>query len=57
MNKIISWLPNRLCEPSTWCAVGGAVSVVGLCIGIDCMVYVGLGGAAIAFVLKEKDVF
>tara|TARA_R110000751_G_scaffold160752_1_gene266403 strand:+ start:160 stop:333 length:174 start_codon:yes stop_codon:yes gene_type:complete len=57
MKKMISWLPNRLCEPSTWCAVGGAVSVVGLFIGMDWMVYVGLAGAAVAFVLKEKDVF
>ena len=57
MNEMISWLPNRLCEPSTWCAVGGAVSVVGLFIDINWMVYAGLAGAAIAFVLKEKDVF
>tara|TARA_R100001086_G_scaffold42994_1_gene18985 strand:+ start:271 stop:447 length:177 start_codon:yes stop_codon:yes gene_type:complete len=57
MNKMINWFPNRLCEPSTWCAIGGAVSIVGLFIGMDWMVYVGLAGAAIAFMLKEKDVF
>jgi len=57
VNGMLNWLLNRLCEPSTWCAIGGTVSIVGLFIGMDVMVYIGLAGAAIAFVLKEKDVF
>jgi hypothetical protein len=57
MTKFISWWGHRLSEPSTWCALAIGMSVVGLSISQPILVYVGIIGAVLAFVLKEKGVY
>ena len=57
MTKFISWWGHRLSEPSTWCALAIGTSVIGLLIGQPIFVYIGIIGAVLAFVLKEKGVY
>ena len=57
MKKFISWWGHRLSEPSTWCALAIGAGVAGLFIGQPALVYAGIIGAILAFVLKEKGVY
>ena len=57
MTKFISWWGHRLSEPSTWCALAIGASVIGLFIGVPLLVYGGIAGAILAFILKEKGVY
>jgi hypothetical protein len=52
----IDWVMSRMKEPSSYAAAGGAVVGTGVLISQPILIIVGIVGAAIGFVLKEKGI-
>ena len=53
---MIKWIKDRVSEPSSYAAVGVAVMGVGVVINQPILVFIGIAGGVIGFVLKEKGV-
>ena len=54
--KMVKWIKDRICEPSSYAAVGVGVMGVGMIIGQPILIWVGIAGGAAGFILKEKGV-
>jgi len=53
---MIKWIKDRVSEPSSYAAVGVAVMGVGVVINQPILIFIGIAGGVIGFVLKEKGV-
>jgi len=53
---MMKWIKGRISEPSSYAAVGVAVMGVGVVINQPILIFVGIAGGVIGFVLKEKGV-
>ena len=54
MVKIFDWIAGRICEPSSWAAVGvGLVGVAVMC-DIPFLLPVGIAVAGAAVIIREK---
>jgi hypothetical protein len=53
---MIKWITDRICEPSSYAAIGVGVMGLGTIIDQPLLVWVGIVGGVIGFVLKEKGV-
>jgi|TARA_R110001583_G_scaffold86259_4_gene225541 hypothetical protein len=53
---MVKWIKDRICEPSSYAAVGVGVMGVGMIIGQPILIWVGIAGGAAGFILKEKGV-
>ena len=53
---MMNWVKDRISEPSSYAAVGVAVMGVGVVINQPILIFVGIAGGVIGFVLKEKGV-
>jgi hypothetical protein len=54
--KMVKWIKDRICEPSSYAAVGVGVMGIGMIIGQPILIWVGVVGGAVGFILKEKGV-
>ena len=52
----MNWIVSRMKEPSSYCAIGGAVVGIGVLVGQPIVIVVGIVGGAVGFMLKEKGV-
>lgn len=53
---IMKWVKERVSEPSSYAAVGVAVMGVGMIFNIQILIYVGIVGGVLGFLLKERGV-
>lgn len=51
-----AWISERLSEPSSYAAVGLGVLGVGVILNQPILIYAGIVGGVVGFVLKEKGV-
>lgn len=56
LEKISSWVIGRLAEPSSYAAIGVAVMGVGIVINQPILVFIGIAGGVLGFILKEKGI-
>lgn len=49
------WVVDRICEPSTWAAVGVGLIGIGIIQSISILIAAGIGVAGVAVILKEKS--
>jgi len=54
MKTILTWFVERMKEPSSYAAAGGAVVGVGVLVDQPVVVVVGIIGGALGWLLKEK---
>lgn len=54
MTAVFAWISDRVREPSSWAAVSAGLIGLGIILNISVLVFLGLAGAAAAFILKEK---
>ena len=52
----MSWIVERLKEPSSYAAAGGAVVGIGVLLSQPIVIIVGIAGGVLGFFLKEKGV-
>ena len=53
---MMNWVKDRISEPSSYAAVGLAVMGVGVVINQPILIFIGIAGGVIGFVLKEKGI-
>lgn len=53
----MNWIMDRMREPSSYAALGGVVMAIGIIFGQPILVWGGIVGGGVAFVLKEKGEF
>jgi hypothetical protein len=53
---MMNWVKGRISEPSSYAAVGVAVMGVGVVINQPILIFIGIAGGVIGFVLKEKGI-
>ena len=51
------WIKDRICEPSSYAAIGAAVIGVGMVANEPILIWIGIAGGVIGFILKEKGMF
>tara|TARA_R100001244_G_scaffold124191_2_gene93978 strand:+ start:1268 stop:1444 length:177 start_codon:yes stop_codon:yes gene_type:complete len=56
IKSISSWIVSRFAEPSSYAAIGLVVMGVGIVIDQPIMVFVGIAGGALGFILKERGI-
>tara|TARA_R100000808_G_C2106585_1_gene121998 strand:+ start:557 stop:721 length:165 start_codon:yes stop_codon:yes gene_type:complete len=54
---MMNWITERLAEPSSYAAIAVGCIIVSMLTQVEWIALVGILGAVLAFVLKEKDVF
>jgi hypothetical protein len=54
LDTAFDWMSDRVCEPSSWAAVSAALIGLGIVLDISALVVLGMAGAAMAIVLREK---
>ena len=54
MKTVLTWFVDRLKEPSSYAAAGGAVVGVGVLVDQPIVIVVGIIGGALGWLLKEK---
>jgi 4-amino-4-deoxy-L-arabinose transferase-like glycosyltransferase len=54
MQNILTWFMDRMKEPSSYAAAGGAVVGVGVLVDQPIVIVVGIIGGALGWLLKEK---
>ena len=54
MKTILTWFVDRMKEPSSYAAAGGAVVGVGVLVDQPIVIVVGIVGGALGWLLKEK---
>jgi hypothetical protein len=52
----MKWIMDRMVEPSSYAAAGGAIVGIGVLVGQPVVILIGVVGGAIGFFLKEKGV-
>jgi hypothetical protein len=52
----MKWIMDRMAEPSSHAAAGGAIVGIGVLVGQPVVILIGVVGGAIGFFLKEKGV-
>jgi hypothetical protein len=52
----MKWIMDRMAEPSSYAAAGGAIVGIGVLVGQPVVILIGVVGGAIGFFLKEKGV-
>ena len=52
----MEWLKGRLKEPSSYAGVGVGVIGLGIVIEEPLLIFVGIGAAVLALILKEKGI-
>ena len=53
---MMKWIKGRISEPSSYAAVGVVVRGVGIIINLPILVFIGIAGGVIGFLLKEKGI-
>jgi hypothetical protein len=53
---MMKWIKDRVSEPSSYAAVGVVVMGVGIIINQPILVFIGIAGGVIGFLLKEKGI-
>jgi hypothetical protein len=53
---MMKWIKGRISEPSSYAAVGVVVMGVGIIINLPILVFIGIAGGVIGFLLKEKGI-
>ncbi len=53
---MMKWIKDRMCEPTSYLAVGVAVMAIGIIFGESLLIWAGLIGGGLGFVLKERGV-
>jgi 4-amino-4-deoxy-L-arabinose transferase-like glycosyltransferase len=54
MRTVLCWVADRMKEPSSYAAAGGAVVGVGVLVDQPIVIVVGVVGGALGWFLKEK---
>jgi|TARA_R110001599_G_C11841820_1_gene619530 4-amino-4-deoxy-L-arabinose transferase-like glycosyltransferase len=54
MKTVLTWFVDRMKEPSSYAAAGGAVVGVGVLVDQPIVIVVGIIGGALGWLLKEK---
>ena len=54
MKTVLTWFVDRMKEPSSYAAAGGAVVGVGVLVDQPIVIIVGIVGGALGWLLKEK---
>ena len=54
MKTVLTWFVDRMKEPSSYAAAGGAVVCVGVLVDQPIVIVVGIVGGALGWLLKEK---
>jgi 4-amino-4-deoxy-L-arabinose transferase-like glycosyltransferase len=52
----MQWIMDRMAEPSSYAAAGGAIVGIGVLVGQPVVILIGVVGGAVGFFLKEKGV-
>ena len=50
------WIVDRMQEPSSYAAIGAAVMGVGVLFDQPLLIWAGIVGGGVGFVLKEKNI-
>ena len=53
---MVEWVTDRMKEPSSYAAIGGMVMGVGSIFSQRLLIWAGIVGGGVAFILKEKNV-
>ena len=53
----MNWIMERLQEPSSYAAIGGIVMALGMIFNQPILIWGGIVGGGLAFILKEKGEF
>jgi|TARA_R100000750_G_scaffold30276_3_gene19302 hypothetical protein len=51
--KAVTWIENRFSEPSSYVAIGLGAIGLGLVVDIPVLIYVGLAGSIVGFLVSE----
>jgi len=51
---IFDWFSDRVCEPSSWAAVGVGLIGIGIIFEVSILAPIGVGVAGVAIVIREK---
>ena len=54
--EIMNWAKERASEPSSYAAIGLGVMGVGIIVQLPILIYIGIIGGVVGFVLKERGV-
>jgi|TARA_R110000744_G_scaffold6827_1_gene23612 hypothetical protein len=53
---IVEWIMDRMKEPSSYAAAGGAIIGLGIIFSQPLLIWAGIAGGGIGFILKEKNI-
>ena len=53
---VVDWIKSRMTEPSSYAAIGAAVMGVGVLFDQPLLIWAGIVGGGVGFVLKEKNI-
>ena len=53
---MIKWITGRMTEPSSYGAAGVIIVGCGVVLNLPLLIWVGIAGGVVGFVLKEKGV-
>ena len=53
---VVDWIKSRMTEPSSYAAAGAAVMGLGIIFSQPLLIWAGIVGGGVGFVLKEKNV-
>ena len=54
--EALTWIKDRMPEPSSYAAAGAAVVGIGVLVNSSVVVLIGVVGGALGFFLKEKGI-
>ena len=52
---IVHWVMERLVEPSSYAAVAGGGVGLGVLLGLDILIIIGIAAGVLGIVLREKE--
>jgi len=55
MMNIVHWVMERLVEPSSYAAVAGGGVGLGVLLGLDILIIIGIAAGVLGIVLREKE--
>lgn len=55
-SNMTKWVTDRMKEPSSYAAMGGIVMGMGIIFSQPLLIWAGIVGGGVAFILKEKNV-
>jgi hypothetical protein len=50
------WIKERMCEPTSYLAAGVGVMALGIIFNLPLLIWAGIVGGVVGFILKEKGV-